>query len=434
MKKLPPVPEDERERVASLHGYDILDTDPEESFDRLARLAATLIGTPIALVSLVDETRQWFKARYGLEAPQTPREIAFCAHTILGTDIMEVEDALLDARFADNPLVTGAPDIRFYAGAPLLTPSGHRLGTLCVIDRQPRHLCDRDRQVLRDLAQTAMQLIELRHAGLLAVAELAARRRAEAELTRQEAESRQAREQAEAALAARSLFLATMTHELRTPLTAVIGFSGLMAGEVMGPLGDPAYKEFVENIRSSGQHLLDLVNDMLDIARVEAGKLELCAAPFDSQSLVTQVVRLVRGLAFERKVTIELLPEGDWQLVQVDARAIKQVLLNLLSNAVKFTPAGGVVQISAHRRGRRLVLTVRDNGDGIASADLARLGQPYEQAGDADSRSKGTGLGLVLSHELVRCHGGQLCLESELGRGTTASFDLPLAPYGSRPV
>ncbi|WP_173012423.1 GAF domain-containing sensor histidine kinase [Niveispirillum sp. SYP-B3756] len=427
MMKLPPVPEDEGERVASLHGYAILDTGPEDSFDRLARMAATLIGTPIALVSLVDETRQWFKARYGLEAPQTPREMAFCAHTILGTDIMEVEDALLDARFADNPLVTGAPDIRFYAGAPLLTPNGHRLGTLCVIDRQPRHLCDRDRQVLRDLAQTAMQLIELRHAGMQAVAELAARRKAEAE-------SRQAQEQAEAALAARSLFLATMTHELRTPLTAVIGFSGLMAGEVMGPLGDPAYKEFVENIRSSGQHLLDLVNDMLDIARVEAGKLELCAATFDSQALVNQVVRLVRGLAFERKVTIELLPEGDWQLVQVDARAIKQVLLNLLSNAVKFTAAGGVVQISAHRRGRRLVLTVRDNGDGIAPADLARLGRPYEQAGDADSRSKGTGLGLALSHQLIHCHGGQLRLESELGRGTIASFDLPLAPYGSRPT
>lgn len=432
--RLPPVPDDEGERVASLHTYAILDSDPEDSFDRLARLAATLIGTPIALVSLVDETRQWFKARYGLEAPQTPREMAFCAHTILGTDIMEVEDARLDARFADNPLVTGAPDIRFYAGAPLLTPSGHRLGTLCVIDRQPRHLCDRDRQVLRDLAQTAMQLIELRHAGMQAVAELAARRRAEAELARQEAESRQAREQAEAALAARSLFLATMTHELRTPLTAVIGFSGLMAGEVMGPLGDPAYKEFVENIRTSGQHLLDLVNDMLDIARVEAGKLELCAAPFDSQALVNQVVRLVRGLAFERKVTIELQSEGDWHLVQVDARAIKQVLLNLLSNAVKFTAAGGVVQISAHRRGRRLVLTVRDNGDGIAPADLVRLGQPYEQAGDARSRSKGTGLGLALSHELVRCHGGQLRLESELGRGTIASFDLPLAPYGSRPA
>jgi signal transduction histidine kinase len=431
---LPPVPTDEDARVASLHRYAILDSDPEPSFDRLARLAATLIGTPIALVSLVDETRQWFKARYGLDASETPREMAFCAHTIMGNDIMEVQDALRDERFAENPLVTGKPDIRFYAGAPLLTPTGLRLGTLCVIDRQPRHLEERDRQVLRDLAETAMHMIELRHAGLQAVAEVAARRRAEAELARQEAESRHAREQAEAALAARSLFLATMTHELRTPLTAVIGFSGLMVGEVMGPLGDTAYKEFVENIRTSGQHLLDLVNDMLDIARVEAGKLELCTGPYDSRALVQQVVRLVRGLAFERKVTIELAEEDDWQMVQVDARAIKQVLLNLLSNAVKFTDPGGTVRVSARRRGRRLVLTVADNGRGIAPADLARLGRPYEQAGDADSKAKGTGLGLVLSHQLIRRHSGQLVLESETGKGTTASFDLTLAPYGSQPL
>lgn len=422
-----PMPQDEAERLASLGSYGILDTDPEESFDRLARLAANLIGTPIALVSLVDETRQWFKARYGLGPRQTPRAFAFCAHTILGTDIMEVEDATRDARFADNPLVTGDPEIRFYAGAPLTDAEGHRLGTLCVIDRAPRRLSQHDRHVLTDLARTVMHLIDLRHAGQQALAEIRARQQVEAELARQITAAEQARAQAESALAARSLFLTTMTHELRTPLSAIIGFSGLMGGEVLGPVGNASYKEFVENIRSSGQHLLDLVNDMLDTARIEAGKLDLQPVPTESLTLVAQIMRLVRGLAFERKVAVTVADGAEWRVVQVDPRAIKQVMLNLLSNAIKFTPAGGTVHVGARVDNDRLVIHVSDNGCGIAAADLERLGRPYEQAGDANSRRVGTGLGLSLSRELVALHGGRLLLESSPGRGTTATLDLPLA-------
>ncbi|WP_260604404.1 GGDEF domain-containing protein [Pandoraea apista] len=152
----------EAERLAALRRYEILDTPPEPAFDRIVRLASYVLGAPISLVSLIDETRQWFKARQGLDVSQTPRSMAFCAHAILGDDVFVVPDARADRRFSDNPLVTGEPNIRFYAGAPLLTPEGHRLGTLCVIDRRPRTLDDEKRGLLADLSALVADALELR--------------------------------------------------------------------------------------------------------------------------------------------------------------------------------------------------------------------------------------------------------------------------------
>jgi PAS domain S-box-containing protein len=160
--QIAPHPDDEAARLAALHRYAVLDTDPEEEFDRLARLAATLTGTPIALVSLIDSSRQWFKARHGLEAAETPRDIAFCAHAILGDEVFVVPDSQLDPRFAGNPLATGAPHVRAYAGAPLVTPSGHRLGTICAIDHEPRAFPREALQALKDLAALAVEQLERR--------------------------------------------------------------------------------------------------------------------------------------------------------------------------------------------------------------------------------------------------------------------------------
>ncbi|MGE0256085.1 MAG: GGDEF domain-containing protein [Alphaproteobacteria bacterium] len=157
-----PIPHDEADRQAALDRYAVLDTPPEASFDRITRLASMAFGAPIALVSLIDRDRQWFKSRQGLAAEETPREHAFCAHAILDSEPLVVEDATEDVRFADNPLVTGAPDIRFYAGAPLTAPDGHNLGTLCVIDRQPRRFDDGQRRMLADLAAMVVDELELR--------------------------------------------------------------------------------------------------------------------------------------------------------------------------------------------------------------------------------------------------------------------------------
>ncbi len=161
-----PVPVDEQQRLQDLQSYDILDTAAEAAYDALVKLAAYICGTPVALVSLVDRQRQWFKSAFGFDCRETPRDVAFCAHAICQpSDVMIVEDAPRDARFADNPLVTGDPHIRFYAGAPLVSRQGHALGTLCVIDTVPRHLSAEQCEALRTLSQAVITQLELRRSN-----------------------------------------------------------------------------------------------------------------------------------------------------------------------------------------------------------------------------------------------------------------------------
>jgi len=235
---------------------------------------------------------------------------------------------------------------------------------------------------------------------------------------------------AEGANKAKSEFLANMSHELRTPLNAINGFSEIMLGEMFGPLGDKRYKEYSQDILSSGQHLLALINDILDMSKIEAGKMNLRFEPLHLQDVVDDAVRLVRNRAEASGLILEAdlppLPE-----VEADYRAIKQVLLNLLSNALKFTPHGGRVRVVAELRrdsmGDRVCVSVSDTGIGISKNDLARLARPFEQIESQHSKTQqGTGLGLALTKSLVEMHEGALDMASEPGRGTTVSFTLPL--------
>ncbi|NMM44495.1 hypothetical protein HH303_08390 [Rhodospirillaceae bacterium KN72] len=233
----------------------------------------------------------------------------------------------------------------------------------------------------------------------------------------------------ESAMESRSLMLATMAHELRTPLNSIIGFSDLM---VTKAAENPAAKTNIEHaaiIRDSGRYLLDLVNDLLDTARVEAGATTLEPTVVASEDLVQQSIRLVRGMAHDRNVRIAV-DKGDWPFVQADPRAIKQVLINLLSNAVKFSPPESTVGVGFSVRNGRLSVSVQDYGPGIAPENLKFLGQPYFQAGSTDDRLQGSGLGLALSRKLIELHGGTLRVESTLGEGTTVFFDLPVTTIG----
>ena len=237
-------------------------------------------------------------------------------------------------------------------------------------------------------------------------------------------EAAAARAAAEAAMASRSLLLATMTHELRSPLGAMIGLAEVMSRQCHGPLGDARYLEYVGSIADSGRHLNVLVTDLLDTAKVEAGRIELTPEPVSSRRLVDQALCLVRGLAMDARVSLTVVP-GDWPDVHVDARAIKQVLINLTSNAIKFSPKGATVTIAAESGPARMTIRISDSGRGIAPDELRQLGRAWTQAGEAASRRRGSGLGLALSMQLVAQHGGRLRLESTPGVGTIAVFDLP---------
>jgi len=230
---------------------------------------------------------------------------------------------------------------------------------------------------------------------------------------------------AEQTALAKSRFLANMSHELRTPLNAIIGFSDIMRSALFGPLAE-RYAEYAGLIHESGGHLLDLINDVLDMSKIEADRFTLTLERFDAREAVSAALRLVRVQADAAHINLRgALPPQPLE-VNADRRALKQIVLNLVSNSLKFTPAGGQVNVLAREIDGRLEIIVADTGVGIAAEDLERLGRPYEQAGGADQRAQGTGLGLSLVRAFAELHGGVMTIRSILGEGTAVSVKLPV--------
>ncbi|HWK44056.1 MAG TPA: GAF domain-containing protein [Stellaceae bacterium] len=701
--------------------HDVLGTPPGPAFDRLTRLAARLFNTPIALISLVDTDRQWFKSCVGLDVTEIDRSTSFCAHAILKDDVTVVLDATEDPHYAHDSLVTGAPGIRFYAGAPLVTADGYRLGSLCVIDTAPRTAFSSEQQaMLADLAALAIEALaghrayrqgEARHqaeryrlqdhvqaivtaspiafvtvdsegvvtswnqaaetifgwtaeealgtflpfaresytewrrmadhlsrgeifkgvetrrrrkdgswidvsiaaapltdhagryTGTVAmVDDITGRKQAErdrdatatrlrlenevlvgiatcralatgdldtiiplitqkaaevlgsnrtsvwlldeaarrvtcnfgawgdpdglltgqsieiepypeyftalfegrgiamndvgtdprtarlrraipctagvasllvstirvgdrvlgflsceqadnprqwtadeqnfaaslADLTAMTIEAQEraqtarnlaiARDQAEAANRTKTNFLSNMSHELRTPLNAVIGFADMMCLEALGPLNHPTYRSYAADIADSGRHLLGIINDVLDIAKAEAGRLDLYDEAVCMAELVGQALRIVEPHAQTKNLTLRADMPATLPLVTIDRQRFLQAILNLVSNAVKFSRYGGSVSVTAAlREDRGITIEVADTGIGMRPDQITRAFEPFTQI-DADlNRSfEGTGLGLPLARHLIELHDGTLTLTSEPGIGTVASIHLPM--------
>ncbi len=239
---------------------------------------------------------------------------------------------------------------------------------------------------------------------------------------------------AEQASQSKSEFLANMSHELRTPLNAINGFSDIMKKEMFGPLGDQRYKEYVNDILFSGQHLLSLINDILDMSKIEAGKMNLNPEPISINDLISQVLRIVRGRADDNRLKL-IYNEVQTPEILADQRNVKQILLNLVTNAIKFTPEGGSVTVNVSVKSAGQIISVTDTGIGISEEDIKRLAQPFEQIDSQHSRKhEGTGLGLALSKSLVEMHGGNFKMESVVGQGTTVTFTLPNKPIIKKKV
>jgi signal transduction histidine kinase len=396
-----PIPANERARLAALEGYRLLDTLPEPGYDDVAELATFICGTPISLISLVDKDRQWFKAKVGVEASETARDVSFCAHTLGTAETLVVEDTLLDARFAENPLVMGETGIRFYAGAPLVDPSGHVLGTVCVADTKPRVLTEAQVLALEALARQVMQLLESR--TLLIDSEKASKALVLSEK-----------------LAAVGRLASSMAHEVNNPLEAVTNLLYLARAYTT----DPMVTEWLEQADLELRRIGVIVNQTLRFHK-QATK----ARPIQCESLFSTTLNLYEAKLTNAGITVESRRWAN-RTVECFEGDIRQVLSNLVTNAIDAMPGGGRLLVRSReatdwRTGRKgLVLTVADTGTGIDAETRERLFEAFFSTKGIG----GSGLGLWISAEIMQRHKGWIRIRSSQRpghRGTVVQLFLP---------
>lgn len=391
------IPNNEISRLKALYQYDVLDTDAEQVFDDLTELASEICGTPIALISLIDQDRQWFKSKVGLSASETSRDIAFCAHAIHQEDIFAVSDTLLDERFKDNPLVTDDPSIRSYFGAPLITPEGYAIGTLCAISDKPNKLSDRQLNALKILGRQVIAQLQLR----LKVKEV------------------------ELANMHKTEFLSNLSHELRTPLNAIISFSQLMLFDRKYEL-PKKHMQYLKHLDFSGKRLLDLVNSVLDLNKIDSGKLVLEEDHLETNEYLESITSMIIALAKSKSINIDFKIEAnDINYFIADETRLTQIILNLASNAIKFSKNGQTVSIHISFCGQKMTIAVRDEGIGIAQEDIPLLFQKFRRVGSS-TNEEGAGLGLMITKSLVELMQGTIKLNSRLGEGSLFKVVLPL--------
>lgn len=395
-----PLPDNEIDRLAALYALDILDSAPEQDFDDIVALASNVCGTPMSLVSLVDTDRQWFKARVGTEATETDREVSFCAHAILGRDLLVVPDATKDSRFADNPTVTAGDGIRFYAGAPLVTTDGYALGTLCVIDNEPRSLDVEQLQALRALARQVTSQMELRRHAI-ALANTTARL--------QELERR------------KDDLAGLVGGDLRAPLRLISSY--------LGKLGKTGYHdaEMADLVgRAVSGHIrgfLDLLHHLTTMADAGFGSESLHMRQIDLTRITQRAVEAVRPIAATKQIWILNQAGGPSLPIIADPVRLEQVLTHLLFAAVKYTPSGGRVRVGTEiESGPTVRLDDMDLPDGMRPDLFPHL---YYGAIANPSTVPGPDRGLAVAKKILDAHHATVALSDRPGDGTSLHVVFP---------
>jgi len=386
----PPIPNNEQKRLQDLFETELLDTPKESEFDDIVKLASQICNMPISLITLVDSNRQWFKAKVGLDSDETSREVSFCGHAILQDQLFEVQDALNDDRFFDNPLVIEDPSIRFYAGYPLITNTGNRLGTLCVIDRIPRKLTDEQIFALKVLSGNVIKIAELRQ------------------------KNKHLSHMAETHKKMTSI----LAHDVRSPMVSI---KGIIDYKKAGLFGEEEAEEMMDIALEQLSNTLQMVDDVVDWGQSQLKY-------YDVQKEIVnlrEVVNTIFGYeALKARIkNNELLNHVDDMQLLTDKNAITFIIRNLVSNANKFTE-NGEIRVSAVKTPNHIDIYIEDTGAGMAEEISSKLFTNATVSATGTKNEKGNGLGLLLVNEYINKLNGAISVESAIGAGTRFTIKL----------
>ena len=390
--KIAPKPANEQERLNALNEYHILDTPAERDFDEIAELASIICETSISTVTLIDEARQWFKAKVGLDTPETSRDIAFCSHVINQDSVMIVPDASKDDRFHDNPLVTGSPDIRFYAGMPLVTPDGYNIGTLCVIDTKPKNLSPHQLFALQVLSKQVIKQMELRKKVF--------------ELERLNDTHRK--------------LLSVIGHDLRSPLTSLYGLLELSEKYDLPP---EEFKAKLPEVRQGFTAANSLLGNLLEWATSQFEHNGIKRKIISLRHVVDQIIADNQQQFDKKNNEVENLVDTTCQVL-ADEHMLRTVLRNLLMNANKFTNHGRIT-ISNAAVDTMTEICIADTGVGMDQLQVSKMfNWDKRTSTKGTSGERGSGFGLLVSQEFVEKNGGRMWVESVPMEGSKFYFTL----------
>jgi signal transduction histidine kinase len=378
----------EAERLQALRSYGILDTAVEPAFDDITRIASYVCQTPISLVSLVDADRQWFKSEFGLGVRQTPLDQSICAHALLEHSFLEVPDIAADPRFDGNPLVTGKPHLRFYAGALLRTPDGLPLGTVCVLDDKPRQLSAEQREILAALARQVMSQMEFRRALLLSD-------RLQRNISR---------------------LMAVAGHDLKQPLQVMV----IAIDRIRNKLSDPKDRERLALAIDAGMRMAEELDRLAETSVLQTGLGTPKLKSFPVSEIFRSIFHTWHLHAEAKGLRLVVVP-SDAQIVS-DPGMLRAILGNLVGNAIKYTTQGRVL-VGCRKRGNFVSIEVLDSGSGIAAEQLGAVFDAFHQINPA---SEGLGLGLSIVRRTAEALGHEIALKSDLARGSHFTVRVPL--------
>jgi len=389
----------EKERLKNLESYSILDTLQESDYDDITTIAAEICDMPIALISLIDDERQWFKSHYGLDVEETLRDYAFCAHAINDEEnTFIVEDSRKDDRFKDNPLVTGDPNVIFYAGVPLVSKNGLPLGTLCVIDNKPNLLSQNQLKSLSALSKQVMNLLELRKSKSLLKRALKDLKIKNKELER---------------------FAYIAAHDLKSPLINISSLAQLFLEDYKLKVDDEGI-EMLEMIIKSSDSLNDLIDGLLDYSRSDNISNQEKSI-INLEKLNTEI----EGL-FNYDHSLSMILNSSLSQIHANKTTITHVLINLVTNAIKYNDKDKVeIELGVTETDTHFEFYLKDNGPGIAVANHKKIFKIFQKITQQDRFGRvGNGIGLATVKRIVEKSGGEINIESGLGKGAKFVFTI----------